>query len=264
MAFAPIDLSAFPGEREHKLRGIKRYSLFEVMYYRPNVWQHVHRVLWIVEELAPFAHTIGADIEKARALALVHDDAEMLTGDHQAGHKGQMTKEQLQKLDEEEESAARKLADMYPKTVHGYEYGALLLHAIHKDCPEALLVMYADKFDAYNETLHEILAGNNTLLWSLMFYEQWFAKYVKKFPALAAFAAEKSPFILGGDNRFQPHHVDTAPYRHAGRPHTEESLGHSTDFAPYNAWREMVVRHGGGEGKQWLLDQQEKAIELLK
>lgn len=253
----PIDFSAFPEEREEKLRALKRYSLFETMLYRPTVWEHTHRVGWIIEELAPFAEKLGANIEKARVLALVHDDAEIVTGDHQAGHKGQMTAEQLKKLDEEEEAAARALADTYPKTVHGYEYGALLLHAVNKDCIEAQLVSYADKFDAYNETLHEVLAGNLTLLWSLMFYEQWFANYTKKIPALAEFSKEKSPLILGGDNRFQPRHVDVEPYRHVGKPHTSESLAQPSDFPFYNAWRETVLRRGGKEGEKWLLERKE-------
>lgn len=253
----PIDFSAFPIERERRLRDIKRYSLFEVMYYRSSVWDHAQRVHWIVEELAPFVTKYGGDVERARVMSLVHDDAEMVTGDYQAGHKAQMTKEQLQKLDKEEEAAVAKLAESYPKTVHGYEYAALLQHMVHKDCIEALLVSYADKFDALNETLHEILAGNLTLLWSLMFYDQWFANYQRKFPMLADFSKEKSPFVLGNDNRFQPQHVYPSAYAFTGKPHTEESLKHPKDFAFYNAWRDMVVRRGGEDGKRMLLQQKE-------
>lgn len=253
----PIDLSAFPKEREEKLRAIMRYSLFEVMYYRSSVWHHAKRVAWIIDEIAPFITKYGGDIEKARVMALVHDDAEMVTGDYQAGHKAQMTREQLQKLDEEEELAVEKLAASYPKMVHDYEYAVLLRHMVRKDCIEAVFVSYADKFDAQNETLHEILAGNLTLLWSLMFYGQWFANYVRKFPMLAEFSKEKSPFILGSDNRFQPHHVGFQNYAYAGKPHTEDSLTHPTDFAFYNAWREMVLRRGGDEGKTQLLNQKE-------
>lgn len=253
----PIDLSAFPKEREEKLRGILRYSLFETMYYRSSVWDHAQRVAWIVDEIAPFITKYGGDAEKARIMALVHDDAEMVTGDYQAGHKAQMTPEQLKKLDEEEELAVEHLAESYPKMVHGYEYATLLKHMVHKDCIEAVFVSYADKFDAQNETLHEVLAGNLTLVWSLMFYGQWFAQYVQKFPMLAEFSKEKSSFILGSDNRFQPQHVRSKIYAFAGKPHSEESLLHPTDFEFYNAWREMVLRRGGEDGKQMLLNQRE-------
>jgi 5'-deoxynucleotidase YfbR-like HD superfamily hydrolase len=258
MSLSDIDVSAFPKEREEKLRSIQRFSLFEVMLYRSSLWQHTHRVLWIVEELLPHASEMNIDPEKARALALVHDDAEMVTGDYQAGHKAKMTPEQLKKLDEEEEEAVQELVKKYPKTVHGYEYGTLLRHAIHKDCNEALLVMYADKFDAYNETLHEVYAGNLGLLWSLMFYEQWLAGYAKKYPPLASFTTKQSPFILSNNNRFQPHHVVPGPYQYLGKPYTRESISHPTDSAFYNAWRTLVLeRAGAEEGTTWLTEQRE-------
>jgi len=257
MSLSDIDVSAFPKEREEKLRGILRFSLFEVMLYRSSLWQHTHRVLWIVEELLLYTSGLNIDPEKARVLALVHDDAEMVTGDYQAGHKAKMSPEELKKLDEEEEVAVQKLVKKYPQSVHGYEYGALLRHAIHKDCDEALLVMYADKFDAYCETLHEIFAGNLGLLWSLMFCEQWLAGYAKKYPRLAPFAAQQSPFILSNNNRFQPHHVVPEPYQYLGKPHTRESISHPTDSAFYNAWRELVQTRGGEEGVVWLTEQKE-------
>lgn len=252
----PIDLSAFPKEREEKLRAILRYSLFDVMLYRASVWDHVQRVSWIVEELARYSADLNIDIERARVLALVHDDAEMITGDYQAGHKAKMSKDELQKLDVEEERAAKKLAATYPKMVHGYEYESLLLHSLRKDCDEALLVMYADKFDAYNETLHEVLAGNYGFVWSLMFYEQWFAKYLSKYPRLHRFAAQTSPFILGGDNRHQPQKVIRAEYVGHGTPHTKESVKTPSGFAFYNAWRELILRLDS-RGERFLTEQKE-------
>ncbi len=257
MQLSDIDVSAFPEEREEKLRNIMRYSMFEVMFYRSSLWQHTHRVHWIIDELLPFTNGMNVDAEKTRVLALVHDDAEMVTGDWQAGHKAKMSAEELKNLEDDEETAAMELAARFPAKVHGYEYAALLRHAIHKDCIEAQLVSYADRFDAYCETFHEILAGNLGLLWSLMLYERWLASYAIKFPLLAPLLAVQSPFILGGDNRFQPPHVDTEPYRFMGKPHVKESLAHPTDYAFYNAWRELVQRKAGAEGERWLLEKKE-------
>jgi 5'-deoxynucleotidase YfbR-like HD superfamily hydrolase len=257
MMLSDIDVSAFPDEREEKLRAIFRYSMFEVMFYRSSLWQHTHRVHWIVEELLPFTSGMQIDHEKARVLALVHDDAEMVTGDWQAGHKAKMSPEELRAIEADEEKAVQKLAARYPETVYGFNYAALLRHAIHKDCVEAQIVSYADRFDAYCETLHEILAGNLGLLWSLMLYERWLASYASKYPALKPLITQQSPFILGGDNRFQPPHVDTEAYRFLGKPHTLESLRHPTDFGFYNAWRLLVEKRGGDEGVRWLTEQKE-------
>ena len=93
MRFAPIDLSAFPAERERTLKSIYRYRMFETILYRSNLWMHSLRMLWLVEEMSSLAQKhLSVDIEKARAMALVHDDAEIITGDIQAGVKALMSK----------------------------------------------------------------------------------------------------------------------------------------------------------------------------
>src|SRR3989338_3972028 len=166
----------FPPEREEKLRSIMRYSMFEVMYYRPSVWIHAQRVSWIVEELVPIAgkYFKNFDGEKARILALVHDDAEIITGDIQAGHKARMSKKELAVVHNSEHEAIRKLATRYPTTVGGYSYKQLLMEASRKDTPhassEAKLVTYADRLDAFCESLHEVFAGNLSFIRAFMFY----------------------------------------------------------------------------------------------
>lgn len=258
MPLTTIDLSGFPKDREEGLRKLHRYSMFEVTFYRSNLWQHSHRVHWIVEELLPLTDgVLRIDKEKARVLALVHDDAEMITGDIQAGLKAKMTPGELAALDADEEKAAHELAAKYPKSIHGYDYESLLIDIVRKDCIEAQLVAYADKFDAYCESLHEVLAGNLSLIWSVMFYEHWFPTYATKYPALAPLTHIKSPFVVTGDNRFQPAKVLAKNYDWLGKPHSEESIKYPTEFGFYDAWREMVQRRGGEEGKQWLLEQKE-------
>src|SRR5262245_38388561 len=111
MRFTNIDMSAFPSERERGLKALYRYSRFEVMVYRSNLWMHTHRMCWMIEELAPILkkHLPKLDIDKCRVLALVHDDAELITGDIQAGEKALMKKSQLKKIDSDEAKAAREL-----------------------------------------------------------------------------------------------------------------------------------------------------------
>ena len=66
---------------------ITRFSLYKVMFYRSNLFNHAWHVAWLVDEIAPFAMKKFPqfDSEKAQMLALVHDDAEIIIGDIQAG-----------------------------------------------------------------------------------------------------------------------------------------------------------------------------------
>lgn len=63
----------------------------------------------------------GYDSKKAITLALIHDDAEMITGDIQLGHKQIMTLVQLKKIEENEKRAIEKLSQVFPKIVNGYD-----------------------------------------------------------------------------------------------------------------------------------------------
>lgn len=263
MSITNIDLSGFPPEREATLREVFRFNLFETMLYRSNLWMHEHRVSWITEEVsALLAPYLSFDAEKARTLALVHDDAEIITGDVQAGHKAQMTAEELAAVDRAEEEAIEELARTYPETVNGYSYKMLLTEALKKDTIEAQIVSYADKFDAYNEGLHDMLAGNLTLLTSMVFYTRFFAQVKSRLPLLADAleAAPKSPYILPFIQSPVPgDQVTVSDYRlFSGKPHTTESLRIDTIRYPfYDAWKCLVLEKGGAEGEQWLLTQRE-------
>lgn len=230
--------------------------MFDVHMYRSSVWQHLHRVYWIVDELLPYTKGLKIDKEKARVLALVHDDTEIIIGDYQAGHKGKMTKKQLKKLEDEEIEGCKRLAKRFPKEVHGYNYLDLLLTTARKDSPESLLVMYADRIDAHCECMHEILAGNYSAMWAFMFYDLWFGTFMTKNPVFAALFKTDSPFIFG-DNRYEPDKLFAKDYERFEKPHTARSIQIATDFPFYNAWRKTVLRRGGKEGKKWLLERKE-------
>ncbi len=257
------NLDTFPKEREERLKEIYRYSLFETMLYRSNNWMHEYRVSWIAEEvaklIAPFA---SFDAEKVRVLGLVHDDAEIITGDIQAGHKAQMTSEQLAVLDENECTAVKTLAERYPKEINGYSYEELLMSAIHKDSIEGQIVSYADKFDAYCEGMHEFLGGNTTIITSLIFYARFFAQVREKLPLLKETfeKVQVSPFIFPFIKSPEPGiQISFADYaRFSGKPHTKESIRIDTLLFPfYDAWKKLVIEKGKEEGESWLLEQRE-------
>jgi 5'-deoxynucleotidase YfbR-like HD superfamily hydrolase len=253
--FKPIDLSVFPKEREQKLKEINRYSLFEVMLYRSNLWRHCYRVLWLAEEILPAAQKyLNLDPEKVRILALVHDDEEMITGDIPAGVKAVMSVEQQKKMWQEEKNAADTLAQKFPKEIEGYNYRSLLKHSADKDCIESQLVSYLDKLDAYCESLHELFAGNISFLRSVLFYERTLPQFPVKYPALGPLFQSKDSVLVLFKNPLPTTKVQVRDYTHLNKIHTEKSLRVEVDFPFYNAWRKIVIEKGG---KDWLLTQKE-------
>lgn len=253
--YKEIDLSIFPPDREVGLKALYRYSMFEKMYYRPNLWEHSYRVSWLVEELIPVAKKyFNIDGEMARTIALVHDDAEMITGDIQAGHKARMSEAELKEVDLAEEKAIEELAGKYPKMINGYVYKDLLTAILKKESSEAQLVAYADKLDAYCESMHDVLAGNLSLMRSVIFYVDIFALFPKKFPLLSTFLSDKnSPFSYLKNSTF-PEKSEIKRYSHLNKPHTKESILLETDFPFYDSWKKMVIEHGKTE---WLVNQKE-------
>ncbi len=255
--FKKIDLSIFPKEREVSLKAIYRYSMFDVFFYRSNLWMHNNRVLWILEELIPIAKKyLDFDEEKARVLALVHDDAEILTGDVQAGHKAIMSKKELAQVEKNEKLAVEKLSKMYPKMVHGYSYKKLLMHALKKDCIEAELVSYADKIDGYCESVHDLLGGNMSVIRSVMFYTKMRAEFPKKFPTFASFLLDKDSCLVDTERR-SPMQITRENYKHLNKPFTKKTISLPTDILFYNEWKEIVMKKGGTDGLNYLITQRE-------
>lgn len=253
--YKEIDLSVFPKDREEKLKQIYRYSYFDVVYYRSNLWMHTHRVLWLLEELIPIAKkSIDFDEEKARALALVHDDPEMLTGDIQAIEKQRMTKEEQAKMEEDDLRAIDEIAKQYPEFVNGYSYRELLRHSAKKDCIEAKLVSYVDKVDAYCESLHELYAGNLSLLRSVVFYANALPLFPLKFPELKGLLSSKESALTFLTDQISPGEIKFENYINLGKPHTKESLEINTDFPFYGTWKKIVAERGHLD---WLIDQKE-------
>lgn len=249
----------FPREREERLRQIQRFSMFDVFFYRSSLWYHTLRVFLIINELAPLAEKTlpNCDLAKARILALVHDDAEMITGDVQLGHKQAMTKEQLKKVDDEEAGAIEKLGHIYPESVGGYNYKELLYHALRKDCIEAQLVSYADKLDAYCESLHEIFGGNILALRAVLNYSNLFSRFGDKLSSLKPLLTDADSPLINLNLRTDQWRVHQENYKHVNRPHTLESIQKDTEIPIYNTWKRLVVNGLGDEGVEILTTQKE-------
>jgi HD containing hydrolase-like enzyme len=254
--YKSINMTRFPKEREEKLKAINRYSYFEVMFYRSNDLEHSQRVLWLLEALVPLAQKyLTFDVEKARALALVHDDVEIIKGDMPSHKKALMSEEEKAVMMLGEEDAISYLAGKYPSEVNGYSYKELLTHASKKDCIEAELVAYADKLDAQCESFHEVLAGNIMFLRSVCYYAHVLVTFGSKFPRLKDFLADKtSPLTYVGEISNQAP-IDT--YKALLKPYDKESILLESDFPLYNAWKNIVIEQGGEAGLSWMVEQRE-------
>ena len=124
-----IDASKFSGRRE-ALERIKRFCdpVTPVMFYRTTVFSHAKRVQWLVEDIIARAKEIhpAFDGEFARALALVHDDIEIVIGDVQLSRKELMSSQAYAALVDAEKHAGEVLAKRWPHQVNGYAYNELL------------------------------------------------------------------------------------------------------------------------------------------
>ena len=249
----------FPKQREDGLKKLYRYSAFEVMFYRSNLWDHSFRVSWLAEELAPTVrkHYKSFDAEKARVMALVHDDAELYTGDIQSRVKARATAQAKQKMEDDEKKAIEKLAKVSPQMVGGYVYKELLLAMVERTSVEAQIVIYADKLDAYCESLHEVLAGNLLLLQAVLFYPKATALLDQKFRYLTPILEDKSSVLTDLERYLDPPFIKTKTYLPFGKPFTSKTILLPSTIPFYDRWRKMVIERGGKEGLQSLIHQRE-------
>lgn len=252
-------LSLFPKSREERLRAIKRFSMFEVFFYRSSLWHHTLRVFFITNELSLIAKRFlpEYDAEKASMLALVHDDAEIITGDVQLGHKQLMSETELQEVDVREVEAIKSLSQEFRQNIGGYVYGDLLHNVLRKDCIEAQLVSYADKLDAYGESLHEVFGGNISALRAVVNYVTTLENLKKKYPRLISIFDDKDSPFTNLSLRTDPWRVRRENYSYLNKPHTTESVKNKTEFPFYNSWKNLVIKELGKEGVEILTTQTE-------
>ena len=248
------ELNSFP-EREKNLRSVTRYSLYHTMWYRTNLWSHSRRVAWIIEKLIPCAKKEfgeAFDANKAIALGLVHDDAETIFGDVQAGNKLNMSKEQLDEVKNQEKGAAEILIKKSPQYIGTYEYKELLSTAMDKQSLESIHVDWADKLDAFGEALHEIFAGNTLwtehvvneygrILLPTEYYMNYFNNFQNKFPlSKGLFEQPNTLFKI-------PLSPDIEKFAKQGVPHTVQSIKQKTGYEQYDFWIQLTLENGTKE-----------------
>ena len=247
MNFPPINLQGFEA-REDRLKAIKRYDdpYFGQMFYRTSDWEHSWRVLWIFESIAEQTLAVyrDFDVHFARTLALVHDDAEMITGDVQLFRKEQMTLAEKAELARQEVLAMETLAAEFPQYCNGYNYAELLHAAQGKERLEAQVVSYCDKFDGFGEALHEVWAGNHSFLRPVQGrnkdggYISRLAEFSGKYHSLRDLLNMEHPI-------FRVTRINFDLIAERGEPHTPESAVRDSSYAPYEYWKKTVVEHLG-------------------
>lgn len=252
-----IDFSQFIG-REQALQKIIRYHRYSPMYYRSNLWQHSHRLSWMIEEMAPVIQSVYPNFKKeeAQLIAHVHDDLEIVLGDIMLGEKLSYTDEQKKALDEKERAAIDAVSNMFPSRVGEYTYKNFLLRYqnLNANDLEAVVVKYCDKYDAFGEALHEIFAGNKIftrayeahLISPIDAYLSILQTFEHKYPLFQPLRKTQHPFFLA------PLTVDPVPLAEKGKLHTTESIQLPSEYMPYEIWKKIVLTQGGEEGKNWL------------
>ncbi|OGD86323.1 hypothetical protein A2Z23_00190 [Candidatus Curtissbacteria bacterium RBG_16_39_7] len=239
--------------RDEKLKQIVRFNMYPVMYYRTNLLTHSSRVCWLVEELTLLTSQtwIGFNQELTRTLALVHDDAEIITGDVQLGHKLEMSAEQLAVIDEQESAAIDTLSQTFPPSINGFPYRQLLTHALEKDCIEAQIVSFADKLDAYGESMHELFAGNTDFIPPCKNYTRILTNFAHQFPQLRDLFSHDHPLLLS------PKDYDFGELAQNQQPHTPESIRINTGYPRYDFWKKLTIKKLGEGGVALLVTQRE-------
>lgn len=237
--------------REEELSRVLRYKIYTTMYYRTDLVIHSLRVSWIIKELNPLAikaFSNAYDPIKAEIMGMVHDDAEIVMGDIEAGIKAKMSSEELRSVYKSEEDAIDQLAQKFPLLVGGYSYKQLLQESFDHSSLESQVMQFADKFDALGEALHEVYAGNECFMTNIKndyglidlpinAYYKYFSKFFDKFPRLR-------PLLNSDSKWFEPMPPQNfEELARKGEPHTKESIYNQYGFSPYKLWIETNIKH---------------------
>ena len=256
-----IESLGFTG-RLKGLRSIKRWKSFVPAFYRHDLEMHTLEILFILDDLAPLIKQAlpNIDMEKARVLALVHDDPETVSkdGDVEFNKKLNMTADELEELEHDEEEAIEKLSNIWPKEDNGYNYHNILYEAKAKNTVESQLISFIDKFSALCESLHELHAGNKG------FHKGWrterarppvrgtnINELIPKYNLIKPFFSIQHPIIPLYKKPDVGHLLET------GKPYTPESVLQSSDLRHYDYWKSVIIKNGGSLAIKWLTEQRE-------
>jgi 5'-deoxynucleotidase YfbR-like HD superfamily hydrolase len=250
LEYSQINFKGFEKIRE-QLEKIERYSLYKPMYYRTNDKSHSKNVFYLLKEAMPKIRKTFPkfDEEKALVMAAVHDDAEILIGDFQAGNKAKLNKKELEELKQKELNAIEEMSKKYPQTIHNQNYKQLLLEVLHMNTIEATVVKYLDRFDAFGESCHEVFAGNTafttqveneygTIELPTPYYITRFNEHEKNYPLITELIEKNQiPFL----KKFMNIKIENIVKNK--KPHTSNSLLSQTNSLEYNFWKKTLVKH---------------------
>ncbi len=245
-----LELAQFPG-RDEALRRVTRWQLYPVMYYRTDLLTHSRRLSWHVRAAAPVLRELfgdAFDIERAIAVALVHDDHEVVLGDVQLANKLRMTPEQMAKLETAERRAIDQTAARFPAQLGRYTYRDLLLEKLELYTLESQVVTYLDKWEGYNEALHEVYGGNIVFVTpqtnhlgthpiGTTVYTKVLNEFAQKFPQTAPLFSSNQPMFS------RPPQLDYEDINQHSSPHTPTSLRQPTGHPHYDAWRDILAEY---------------------
>ncbi|MBI5798091.1 hypothetical protein HZA98_04275 [Candidatus Woesearchaeota archaeon] len=241
------------GQREAILGGLKRFHGKSPMIYRTNVLFHTRKVLGLVDDLLPLLQSdypLPLNVSLARAIAVIHDDTEMIKGEETSKHKERLSLEEISALQMERKREIFSLSQRYNQgSINGFVYGHLLFLACEQKKAEAQLVAFADKLDGFGEALHEVYAGNPHFLEAANTYVERIQRFIQEHEHLASLMETK---IL-------PTRQNLARILIHGNPHTSDSIHQDTGYYPYEFWRRSVEGRFGEEGLAYLVTAKEKA-----
>lgn len=259
-----ISFEGFIGRKE-RLAAIPRYHVYSPMFYRSSVYDHAVRVHYLLKEALPIVQTAFEDFDTRRslALALVHDDWEIVMGDFQAGNKALLSPDQIQDLHAQEIAAIDNIAKQFPEHLGTYRYASLLIEAFETETIESQVVKYLDRFDALGEAMHELFAGNHrfanpvttaygTLELPASFYLKRFNQNQRYYPLLGKLLRlNKLPFMESFPT------IDERLIAKQGKPHTETSLLIPKGHPAYDWWIATLIKHLNAEQIRELYEQKE-------
>lgn len=240
----------FKGRKE-LLENIRRYSMYPIMFYRTNVSIHSRRMQWIAEELLPHLSDMQIIPEKLILLCLVHDDPEIITGDHQLGRKlYTMSEQELERIEHDEKRACNILSSIWPNNINGYSYRNLLDESCDKPTPEGKIMKLIDRLDAFGESLHEIYSGNSCFLRHPELPEG--VNPVQTYTKILSESASNPLLrkILDGRHALLsvPVEIDQEQIVRNSSPKTKDSIYEVTNHSHYDAWRQITIKYGREAG----------------
>lgn len=242
-----------PDDRNTGLSHIERWHKYETVFYRQNVYSHKEILKLLVRELNPIARRVfGMDFDTDYALALaeIHDDPEMLTGDIPQTYKDAMSIEEKISLDHKELAACYALAERYGGlSIKGFDYLSLSIAYIKMEDIEAHFVNLLDKIASVWESFLEVRAGNKGFDGSGASPPEPYPTIncLKKVEKIASNFNLHDFFSYGHPALEVPFHLTEADIKttiERGRPHTRRSIREPTEIRSYDTWRQIVIAGG--------------------